>query len=205
MLTSGKREFLKWFAIVAMLIDHVGVFFFPDVIILRLIGRVAFPLFAVLIGQGVSTTSNIDRYFWRLFFLAVISQVPFSLVYSDFHFNVLFTFSAAVFLALNFRIRRFMLLSALWCVIPVEYGLLGFLLSVWCIHFASQYRFLMLGIIIFAFASIYTIGVMQIFAVLTIFVVHFALDVPRFGRYWAYAVFPVHYAIIAFLISVEWW
>ena len=37
---------LKMIAIVAMLIDHIGAVLFPQIEILRIIGRIAFPIFA---------------------------------------------------------------------------------------------------------------------------------------------------------------
>ena len=40
---------LKLVAITTMLIDHIGVIIFPNILWLRLIGRLAFPLFAFLI------------------------------------------------------------------------------------------------------------------------------------------------------------
>src|SRR6266702_2418964 len=87
---------IKVIAVGLMVIDHVGVFFFPDISLLRIIGRGAFPLFAWLIANGVYHTSNINNYLNRLLFFAVISQVPYLLANRqiDFFFtqyNVLFT------------------------------------------------------------------------------------------------------------------
>ncbi len=60
-----------------MIIDHVGLFFFPNVILFRVIGRLAFPLFAWLIANGAYHTKNINAYLKRLFVFALISQVPY--------------------------------------------------------------------------------------------------------------------------------
>ena len=38
-------DYLKIVAIFTMIIDHIGYFFAPEIIELRLIGRVAFPIF----------------------------------------------------------------------------------------------------------------------------------------------------------------
>jgi hypothetical protein len=43
-------DFLKFFAVVTMLIDHVGFFFFPDQPWLRAIGRLSFPCWMFLVG-----------------------------------------------------------------------------------------------------------------------------------------------------------
>ena len=43
--TNLDTDFLKCIAITAMLIDHIGGAFFPQVGIFRWIGRLAFPIF----------------------------------------------------------------------------------------------------------------------------------------------------------------
>ncbi|MEJ2240562.1 MAG: TraX family protein [Candidatus Bathyarchaeota archaeon] len=73
------REFLKWIAIITMTIDHIGAVLYPQLQILRIIGRISFPLFAYLLVLGMETTHNIRNYFIRLFTFAFISQIPFSL------------------------------------------------------------------------------------------------------------------------------
>jgi hypothetical protein len=92
-MTSFK---IKVIAIISMVVDHIGLFFFPNLIILRMIGRVAFPLFAWLIANGAHHTKNIEAYLNRLFIFALISQVPYyyasKLVFPDFNkLNILFT------------------------------------------------------------------------------------------------------------------
>lgn len=84
---------LKAIACGAMLLDHIG--FAADIDFLRLIGRIAFPIFLYLIYNGYRHTSSRLRYALRLGLFALISQVPFSLfqygsVWS-FHGNVFFT------------------------------------------------------------------------------------------------------------------
>ena len=54
---------LKFIALLAMLVDHIGYAFFPDVMVFRAIGRVAFPIFAFLVTEGMVHTSNWKKYF----------------------------------------------------------------------------------------------------------------------------------------------
>src|SRR3989344_4945369 len=70
---------LKVIAIITMLADHVGMVFFPQVLGWRIVGRLAFPIFAWLIANGYRHTSNLKGYVTRLAMLAVISQAPYLL------------------------------------------------------------------------------------------------------------------------------
>ena len=57
---SGNQ--LKIIALIAMTIDHIGLQFLPHVTILRIIGRLAFPIFAYMIAEGCLHTRNRRRY-----------------------------------------------------------------------------------------------------------------------------------------------
>src|SRR5205085_4973530 len=87
---------IKLIAIIAMVIDHIGLFFFPHILLLRIIGRLAFPLFAWLIANGAHHSKNPTKYLTRLFLFALLAQIPFILINrlidpSFWELNVLFT------------------------------------------------------------------------------------------------------------------
>lgn len=91
---------LKLIAIVTMTIDHVGSVFFQNhpwlYLICKIIGRLAFPIFAFLIVEGFFHTSNIKKYLTRLGVFALISEIPFDLAFYDTymylgHQNIFFT------------------------------------------------------------------------------------------------------------------
>ena len=62
---------LKYLACLFMLIDHIGFFLFPQYLIFRCIGRLVFPIFAFMISNGFSHTSDTKKYFIRLALFAV--------------------------------------------------------------------------------------------------------------------------------------
>ncbi|MGD9131168.1 MAG: TraX family protein [Candidatus Bathyarchaeota archaeon] len=135
---DSGRELLKWIAIITMTADHVGEILYPELEILRLIGRLSFPLFAYLLMLGMETTRNIRNYLIRLFVFAFISQVPFFLATDSGPFdslNIFFTLSAGLLFIYFFKkssiIVVFPLIASL--VLPFDYGIYG-IAVIGCMH-----------------------------------------------------------------------
>jgi hypothetical protein len=127
---DSGRELLKWIAIITMTVDHVGAILYPELEILRFIGRLSFPLFAYLLMLGMETTRNIRNYFSRLFVFALISQVPFFLAldYGPFNsLNIFFTLSAGLLLIHFFKKGSVFVIVSLLAslLLPVDYGIYG--------------------------------------------------------------------------------
>lgn len=85
----------------AMFVDHVGLLFFPEELLLRVIGRISFPIFAFLVAEGLEKTSNAWKYLLRLLIFAVLSQIPYSLFLQTsglppIRLNIFFTLSAGL-------------------------------------------------------------------------------------------------------------
>ena len=65
-----------------MLIDHIGMIFFPDNAVLRILGRISMPLFAYSVSRGFYYTNKkgaLDKYIKRLALFSIVSQLPYSL------------------------------------------------------------------------------------------------------------------------------
>ncbi len=60
----------KCLALTAMFIDHIGMFFLPDLAILRVIGRISFPMFFFLIGYSQKFKNNLDIIILALLMIA---------------------------------------------------------------------------------------------------------------------------------------
>lgn len=113
-LPQRKRGFtgtqLKILAIVAMAIDHFGAIAMVPImtampqsvtavivmLLMRCIGRLAFPTFCFLIVEGFLHTHDVKKYIFRLAIFAFVSEIPFDIaIYGNWfqvsHQNVFFT------------------------------------------------------------------------------------------------------------------
>ena len=86
---------LKLLAMLAMTADHIGAVFFPEIPLLRWIGRLAMPVLSFFIGEGLRHTRSPRRYLLRLTGFALLSELPFDLAFYGGiewgHQNVYFT------------------------------------------------------------------------------------------------------------------
>ena len=121
-------------AMTLMLCDHLWATLFPAQEWLTCIGRMAFPIFAFMIAEGYSHTSNVRNYIFRLFAFAIISEVPFNLIYGSsvifpFHQNVLWTCRMAL-LSINL-IEKTKTAKKRWltCLVVIATVLADFLLG----------------------------------------------------------------------------
>lgn len=71
---SRETDVLKLIAIMAMFIDHLGAAIFPGVMEMRIIGRLAFPIFCYTLAAGCCYTRSMGGYALRLLIAALISQ-----------------------------------------------------------------------------------------------------------------------------------
>jgi hypothetical protein len=79
--TIEQSDGLKIVAVLCMTIDHVGAILLPNVAWLRIIGRVAFPLFAYQLAIGYVHTSDLRRYALRLGIWGLIAQPVYMLAF----------------------------------------------------------------------------------------------------------------------------
>ena len=87
---------LKIIAAISMLIDHIGVIFFPQIKIFRILGRIALPIFSFMIAEGARYTRNKLRYFLTVFSLATVCQIVYFLYDGDTYMSILVTFSISI-------------------------------------------------------------------------------------------------------------
>ena len=109
-ILSGSA--LKMLAVVSMLVDHLAAYLWYEepwctavlfsvghkeisaYVLMRMFGRIAFPLFAFLLVEGFQHTRSRKRYGIQLFIFALLSEIPYNLVHGGWFYrgqNIFFT------------------------------------------------------------------------------------------------------------------
>lgn len=68
---------MKIIAALCMLVDHLGILFFPFDIRFRIIGRLAMPIFAYGVARGAIYTSSLKKYMKKMLLFSFVSQIPY--------------------------------------------------------------------------------------------------------------------------------
>lgn len=87
---------LKLIAMLAMTVDHIGYILFPRVMWMRMVGRLAFPIFAYMIAEGCAYTKNINKYLVTMGLMALASQVVDFAVTKSLYMNIMITFTMSI-------------------------------------------------------------------------------------------------------------
>lgn len=118
-------------AMTLMLMDHLWATLLPAKEWLTCAGRVAFPIFAFMAVEGYFHTRSFKKYILRMLLFAVLSEIPFDLMYGGtwfypVHQNVLWTFLLSllgVWLMEQVRKKGKIWMYLLVCVLVVLAGL----------------------------------------------------------------------------------
>lgn len=87
---------LKILALIAMTCDHVGLQLLPRLDILRIIGRLALPIYAYMIAEGWHYTRDRKKYLLRLVSLAAVCQAVYFVAMGSLYQCIMVTFSLSV-------------------------------------------------------------------------------------------------------------
>lgn len=94
-LTSNQ---LKLLAMLTMTLDHIGVQMFPGVLWLRIVGRLAFPIYAYMIAEGCAHTRNRSKYLLQMAGLALLCQLVYFFAMGSLFQCILVTFTLSILL-----------------------------------------------------------------------------------------------------------
>lgn len=208
---------LKILAMISMTMDHIGLMLLPDWTILRILGRLALPIYAWMIAEGCRHTRSRKKYFLRMAALAALCQAVYFFAMGSVYMCILVTFSLSIALIgaiENYQEKRdrvsqilaFVSLLAVFflCValpelwkssdFAIDYGIAGVLLPVLVYFGREKTKYLTAGLILLGFGY----GGIQWAALAA---------VPLLGMYngqrgeknlgkWFYLYYPAHLLVI---------
>ncbi|CAM4491090.1 TraX family protein [Paenibacillus phoenicis] len=204
---------MQLIAMITMLIDHVGLLFFPGDVLWRIIGRIAFPIYAYALVQGYQHTSNYRKYALRLLLIAVLSQIPYQLAFDTNGLNVVATLFVSLLVLRMLDSSKPGPLSAIIiagvCVImevlPFDYGAYGLLL-VLIFKFANQGKTVAMHLLL-NLVYLFAYGwVIQLASILPTLVIAYGpglwrkLEAWRLPRWVWRAFYPAHLVVLAILV-----
>lgn len=212
-------------AMLTMLIDHVGYIFFPGELYLRVIGRIAFPIYCYLLVQGHIHTSSRPRYLRRLFVIAVITQIPYNMALDPGGWNVVFTLllSAIVLVILDKLPNLWLGIPVVFAAVllmdylPLDYNAYGLLL-VLIFRYARSYWLVAAHFMLNVFFLFYYNWLVQMASLLpTVFIaltpgVLKQLEKRRIPRWVWWSFYPGHLAVLAIVkilyfqnwVTIDW-
>lgn len=167
---------LKMVAIITMLIDHTAATILEKTmnsrglpmlsadhmtaiqyanIAMRLIGRIAFPIFCFLLVEGFIHTRNKWKYTLRLAIFALISEIPFDLAFmgkflETSYQNVFFTLTIGMLVMTGFWLVKEKLMGKKWLMLTALGGIVAIAMSA---------SFIIIGIITGLSATLMTNGI----------------------------------------------
>lgn len=199
-----------------MFLDHYQ-FMIGGSEIFRIIGRVAFPIFAFTLSEGYVHTRNLKKYLLRIFCFAVGIQILFILFGYGSIVNIFFTlfFGLVAIYILNLKkdlvkepfmkvIKVILIAGILYLaqVLQLDYGAYGILLIMIFNAFRNDklkilMSFLVLNMFNIIFPNVFQIIDTQIFSLISlIFIFMYNGEKGKSIRYFFYLFYPVHFFIL---------
>ncbi|MFA5577162.1 MAG: TraX family protein [Tissierellaceae bacterium] len=204
---------LKLIALSSMIVDHYGAIFRPGIDIYRIVGRLAFPIYAFLLVEGYFHTRDIKKYGLRLFAFALISEIPFDYAFygglSLVHQNIFFTLFlglVAIYVLDNFkkkqRFLKFILLLLTAFIaefLHTDYGLVGimYIIAFYIGRKFSRAKGLLISGLILSYFNLHSR--IQQFSILSLPILYFYNGElgprSRFLQWFFYMAYPLHLSI----------
>ena len=211
---------LKLIALLSMTIDHIGYILYPEREWMRILGRLAFPIFAYMIAEGARYTRSRKKYFLLMFGFGAAFQV-FSFFAMDSLFQsslITFSFSILLIYALDLAMTRksidawmlfalvfiavFFLVYILPFLLPetdyaIDYGIWGVLFPVF-VYLGGKNKWAKLALCVIPLVFLSVSYIHQEYALFSL--VPLALYNGKRGKwkmkYLFYIYYPAHLAVI---------
>lgn len=200
---------IKIIAFVTMLLDHIGLVYFPGISLFRILGRLSFPLFAWGIANGYRKTNNIKAYGMRLLILGLLSQLPYYLLFHTGYLNICFTLLIGLLvialyessLSIGLKLMGLMIAIAFTYYIPFEYSFYG-LLTILLFHIFWNKGSIIYyqGVLTIVAILVLKFDPMQLVSILSVLIVLvFQNHYIKLKKWIQYGFYPIHLVILLLL------
>jgi hypothetical protein len=218
-MTKRQSNFIKLIAIITMFTDHMGLLLFPNIMIFRIIGRIAFPLFAYQIGVSYGHTGNIKRYIIRLAGCAFIFQGFYVIAgfldhtIDSGYLNIFFTLIVGLILIWLVDHRRYLIALPVFLIpvllpyagLTMDYGVYGIALILFLYVCRNRPTLLVSYLAVSAFLYCYATpggSYVQMYSLLAAIFLLKPLDIRwNISGWFFYAFYPLH---LAMLYGIQW-
>lgn len=212
---------IKLIALITMLVDHIGAIFFPDIIILRIIGRISMPLFAFCIARGYyysKQKGTLIKYTKNLLLFAVISEVPYLFSFEGLNIGVTWLLSIILLTVIDTLKKSkskiiVLMISIIVLFITnrylnIDYGIYGILTPILYYYFLIKGKKEILNFFTFLLLTLIYIPVMGKEMIIQIFSCIGCLIIPMLEKIDAlvklpkkiyYVIYPLHLLIFGII------
>lgn len=210
---------LKIIAILTMLVDHIGYFLFPYTYSYRIVGRIAFPIFAFMVPNAMRYSSDKKKYLTYLLGFATLYQIP--SIYFRYGPNIFFTLFLGGLLIYIYEKKdskenfylSFPLIIMLSDSLGLEYGSYG-ILMIFLFHLTFEKKALMLFSFIALNLSYYYVGLrfdvlrihyIQLFSMMSMaFILLYNKKRGLRLKYFFYVFYPLHLGLLYVIKHFYW-
>lgn len=211
---NENTNFLKLVGIISMLIDHIGCILLPEILLFRIIGRIAFPIFTYTTYLGYKNTKNLKKYIIRLFIIGLISQPIYMIAFSRINPNIMFTLIFELFLYYSLDKKK-------WWYIPfivifsfifnLEYSITYMFLVPMFYYFSNNSFIVILYTLTFYFnyaidKTMYPSGIPSCLTASAIFFLPFILIKFKYkfdiNKFFFYLFYPIHLLTLFIIKSI---
>lgn len=211
--TNQDGALLRLIACICMFIDHAGKMLFPQLTWMRLVGRLAFPLFAYGIAVGAAMTKHPQPYITRVAALALVSQplyavalghtnnAMYAVPFAQHPLRALYTFYIKSWETPSILLPLLLGLLLLLCIRERKY-IPALLIYVLCERFSGSLDYGVGGIRLMILFYLFLEYPALCFAVTTAYMLVWALDgrgYPIFGIQFGMRLFAVPAVVLASL------
>ncbi len=215
---------IKLYAMLFMLVDHIGLLILNNDATFRTLGRMAFPLFCFLLVNGYYHTKSKWKYLGRMLIFAALSEPVFDYAVTgrllSFNYaNVFFTLALGLLgMIISDKTKKFklyagrMLQILVWIIlmftnelINADYGYYGIVLigSIYCVYGVTERHKQKMAVAIVFVNILYVFvegNVSQMYSILAVaFILMFEdkqIYVPKWKKIGCYWFYPLHLLIL---------